>query len=218
MECGGFPKPALQLMEDGSIKQENYDEIYSWFRGDMLKLGRSEEISKALISRILETLTTRVAFHSIGNYIGVSHRIVREYVEEMKNLMYADFCYQLDLQKKLPVFRKEKKIYFTDPFIARTFEKKILGKTVAGETKMAEMIAFNSLKAVSRDVFIIASDGETDFWADGKKMEVKWSERVSPRKDTIILSKKDYNPKASVYPLPIFVLHKFKERGEISEI
>jgi len=211
MECGGFPKPALQLIEEGRIKEENYDEIYSWFRGDILKLGRSEEISKALISRVLETLTTLVAYNSIGNYIGVSHRIVREYIEELKNLMYADFCYQIDLQKKLPIFRKEKKIYFTDPFVVRTFEKKIIGRRVIDESKMAEMIAFNTLKSINKEVFVIKDNGETDFWVDSKRFEVKWAEKTSSRKNTTILSKKDYNPNTSVFQLPIFILNYLKK-------
>ncbi len=215
MECGGFPKPAFQLMEEGGIRQENYDEIYSWFRGDMLKLGRSEEISKALISRLLETSTTLIAYNSIGNYIGVSQRIVREYIEEMKNLMYADFCYQIDLGKNLPIFRKEKKVYFTDPFIVKAFEKKILGKEIVNESKLAEMIVFNSLKAVNENVYVIKTDeSETDFFAGGDRIEVKWSEKIEPRKGTIVLGKKEYNPKKSFFPLMIFILHYLKNKGK----
>ena len=104
MECGGFPKPMFELMEEGRIKEENYEAIYSWFRGDMLKLGKSEEISKALISRLLETMTTPISYNSIGNYIGITHRIVREYIETLAILLYADFCYQVDIQKNIPIF------------------------------------------------------------------------------------------------------------------
>lgn len=207
IECGGFPKPMFQLMEEGSIKEENYEAIYSWFRGDMLKLGKSEEISKALISRLLETMTTFVSYNSLGNYIGISHRIVREYIEAMQQLLYLDFCYQIDLQKNIPIFRKEKKVYVTDPFILRTFEKKILGKSVVNESKMAEMIVFNMLKRRDNKVYVIKSNGETDFYADKMKIEVKWTENVAGKEDTIVLSKKKYNPENKIFPLYIFILH-----------
>lgn len=216
LRCGGFPKPAFQLMEGGRISQDNYDDIYSWFRGDMLKLGRSEEISKALISRLLETSTTLVAYNSIGKYIGVSHRIVREYIEEMKNLMYLDFCYQVDLNKNMPVFRKEKKIYFSDPFIVRTFENKVFGKEIVGEPKMAEMAAFNALRSRNKDVYVIKTDdSETDFFAGGERIEVKWSERPAPRKGAIVLGKKEYDPKNSIFPLTIFLLNYLKTRKPV---
>ncbi len=210
MECGGFPRPMFQLMEEGMIKEDNYDAIYSWFRGDMLKLGKSEEISKALISRLLETMTTLVAYHSLGNYIGISHRIVREYIEAMQQLIYVDFCYQIDLEKKLPIFRKEKKVYFTDPFIVKTFERKILGKSVIDESRFAEMIVFNSLKLKGDKVFVMKFNGETDFWIKEEKIEVKWSENVKGREDIVVLSKNVFDAERKIFPAHIFILYYLK--------
>lgn len=212
MECGGFPKPMFQLMEDGAINHENYEELFSWFRGDMLKMGKSEEISKALIARLIETIATPVAYNSVGNYVGISHRIAREYIETMKSLMYMDFCYHIDAVKKIPIFRKEKKMYFLDPFIVKMFEKKIIGKEITDESKMAELIAFNSLKQLNQNVFIENTNGETDFFVDGERFEVKWREQPKPRKNTVILTKKDYNPGDMLVPLPVFILYSLKKQ------
>lgn len=214
MKCGGFPKPMFQLMEENIIKEENYDIIYSWFRGDILKLGKSEEISKALISRLLETMTTFVSYHSLGNYVGISHRIVREYIEAMQQLMYVNFCYQIDLEKNLPIFRKEKKVYFSDSFIVSTFEKMILGKSVIDESKMAEMVVFNSLKRLAKNVYVIKLNGETDFYndVDKSRIEVKWSNKIRARKETILLSKGKYIPEKNIFPVPIFILYYLHNR------
>lgn len=129
----------------------------------------------------------------------------------LKNLMPVDFCYQIDTAKKQPIFRKEKKEYFTVPFIARTIEKKVLGKDVMDAPKMAETIVFDSLKTVHNDVYVINSgEEETDFYAEGKNIEVKWSDRPKARRDTVVLSKKEYNPKDLIFPLPVFLLWHLK--------
>lgn len=205
MKSGGFPRPAFELMEKHRVNEECFEEIYSWFRGDALKLGKSEEIMKALISRVIETFTTLISYNSLANYVGVNHRIIREYIETLKNLMHVDFCYQIDINKKIPIFRKEKKIYFTDPFILKTFERNIIGKEIVDESKIAELIAFNSF-ASYRIVYVYKYDKEVDFFVDGKRIEVKWSEKVEERKNTIVLTKKVYDPEKRIYPLPVYIL------------
>ena len=205
MVTGGFPKPALELAEEGHIREETYGEIFSWFRGDALKLGKSEEIMNSVVGRLLETLSTQISYYSIAGHVDVSHWIVREYIETLKALMYLDFCYQFDPFKKLTLFRKEKKFYFSDPFVVRTFEKKIIGRSIIDESKMAELIAFNCLKR-SDDVHVLKRDGETDFLSKNKKFEVKWREKPKPRKGCMVLTKKEFHPDKNIMPLPLFLL------------
>jgi len=211
MESGGFPKPAFELSEGGKIPWETYEEIYSWFRGDILKLGKSEEIMKGLIIRLLQTLSTPISYHSIGKWIGITHRIVREYIETLKNLMYLDLLYQIDLGKMIPLIRKEKKIYFTDPFIVRALEKTVVGRKIVDESKMAELIAFNTFK-LARNIYFLKRNMETDFLVNSVKIEVKWQEKTTPRKGTIILSKKDYNKEKNIFPLPLYLLWFLKKK------
>ena len=71
--------------------------------------------------------------------------------------------------------------------------------------------ALTLLKSINKEVFVIKDNGETDFWVDSKRFEVKWAEKTSSRKNTTILSKKDYNPNTSVFQLPIFILNYLKK-------
>lgn len=211
MESGGFPGPAFDLIEKGKINEKSYEEIYSWFRGDILKLGKSEEIMKALISRLLETLTTPVSYNSLGNYVGVTHKIIRKYLETLKMLIYLDFCYKTDPQKMIPAFRKEKKFYFIDPFMVKVFEKNISGKSIVDESRLVELTVFNTLNLCGK-VFISESirGKETDFLFNGEKIEVKWVEKSRERKDTVVLSKKDYHPEKNIYPVPVYIIWMLK--------
>jgi hypothetical protein len=217
MCSGGFPKPALELIEEGEVKEDTYEEVYSWFRGDTLKLGKNEEIMKALILRVLETLTTLVSYNSLAGFVGVNHRIIREYIETLKNLMYLDFCYQIDINKRTPIFRKEKKIYFSDPFIVKCFEKNVVGKKIVDESKMAELIAFNTFTRKEK-VYVYKYDKETDFFVEDKKIEVKWSGKVKSRKGTIVLTKDVYDQEKRTYPLPIFLLFYLKLQPRTTEL
>lgn len=203
-ESGGFPMASSQLAELGVIKSQVYDEIYSWYRGDILKLGRSEEIMSAVISKLLISETTPLSYLKIASYSGVSHRIVREYIETLRELFYLDYCRMLDPSTGMPAFRKEKKFYFTDPLITHTFEHKILGRRIIGMDRLAEQNLYATLRRHCK-IYYQRWDGETDFTDGRTRWEVKWGEKPKPRRETLTLTRTQYNPEKDIAPLPVYL-------------
>jgi len=57
-----------------------------------------------------------------------SHVTVSEYLETLQSLLLANNLHQVDLNKQLPVFRKERKCYFIDPFLYNVFKGYTFGK------------------------------------------------------------------------------------------
>ncbi|MHA1595664.1 MAG: hypothetical protein ACTSXJ_09330 [Candidatus Baldrarchaeia archaeon] len=98
----------------------------------------------------------------------------------------------------VPLLRKEKKVYLTDPFIVRILERYVVGRKVVDESRMTELVTFNVLSSAG-SVYFVKRDSETDFMMDREMIEVKWRERVEPRRGVLVLSKKEYDPESALY-------------------
>lgn len=201
LDCGGFPKAFFELMEEGKIKEETYDTYWRWLIHDIAKLEKSEKIATGVLIGILKNYSTKFSLSSIAKEVEIgSHVTVREYLELLENLFAIRNFYTFDLNKRIVIFRKMKKAYFTDPFLFHVFQRKILGKrTVEDYGKIVEGVIVEALIRRIKDKLKIGfyhNRKEVDICFENFGIEVRWQEKVSSKdfpnvgiKNKILVSK-----------------------------
>ena len=112
---------------EGFHNKENIDnalyEIYiRSLIGDLARWGYQENIAKQIIRSALNKMTTRVSLNSIAkeNEIG-SHNTVSSYLKSLEDSYVLNTFYQFDLNHRTARYKKERKLYFVDPFIYHAF-------------------------------------------------------------------------------------------------
>lgn len=118
---GGFPAVFNEYYKTKLISSDTYKIYYSWILGDMHKLGKSENITGAIISKLLTSLTTPLSYYKIAKQTSLaSHTTVSEYLELLERLfaVFKTDCF-LIAQKRADL-KKNRKFYFYDPFILFT--------------------------------------------------------------------------------------------------
>lgn len=121
---GAFPLSINEFHTGKEIPDYIY-EIYSrWVIGDIVKWGKQEKILKQTLRTAILKQSTAVSFDSFAKDAEIkSHKTVSAYVEDLENMFVFLVIYFLDLNKKIPDFNKNKKIYFFDPFIYHIFNR-----------------------------------------------------------------------------------------------
>jgi len=153
-----------------------------------------------------------------------SHVTVREYLEAFEDLFMSKSVFPVSGKKY--VFRKERKVYFNDPFLYSLFAKKMNIVDRERESKAVEGIVCNHLyrfanrgKTISEPKTAIgfySGKREVDFVLGDVGVEVKWQNEVSKAnfpdvglKNKILLSKKTFEAESrggiSTLPLSIFL-------------
>ncbi len=110
LEVGGFP-----LSVNRHITAEQA--LITSLEGEVLRSGKSLQLVKEVIGSIMKKAPSPVSFSVIGSDIGVSYKTVQEYVELLRGLFVLDMALFKENGIK---WRKERKFFFLDPFMART--------------------------------------------------------------------------------------------------
>ncbi len=225
---GGYPDAIFDYMSNGKVSDDIYDIHWNAFISDVSKSGKSIEIATAVVYGILQSYSSRISLSSIARMQGVkSHVTVREYIEAFSDLFMAKSIFPVS--GKRYAFRKERKVYFNDPFIYAMLAKKLGFVDANSEPKIVEGILhshlhrfINSDKSLAEPETAIgfySGKREVDFVFGGFGLEMKWQNDVAesdfpdyPFKKRILLSKKTldagkkgYNG-VDIVPLPLFLL------------
>jgi predicted AAA+ superfamily ATPase len=176
LETGGYP---ISINKDPTAELQ----LISAIENEILRAGKSLELMKGIISSIFKKAPSPLSFSTIGNELGISYKTVQEYAEIAKRLFILDFAYYKERNVK---WRKERKFFFLDPFLAKTFciwcDEKFL------ESALYEWVVQSHLLRKFGSVYYYRNSFEIDCIADNLKVEVKAGKphRKYP-KDVIIL-------------------------------
>ncbi|MEM4721134.1 MAG: ATP-binding protein [Candidatus Methanomethylicaceae archaeon] len=122
LKCGGFPLSIKSLFERGKIIEEVVITYLSWIKGDIMKLRRSEAITKRVLKALIEKVPSTLSYHSIAKEFEVpSHKTVFQHINLLEKLFLVKVLNFIDPNKGIEVFRKQKKIHFLDPFLYEIF-------------------------------------------------------------------------------------------------
>lgn len=124
---GGFISAINDLAEKKKIELNKYSEYLNWTLGDLAKLDRRESVARSIIAEIIKTAASSLGWDTIAKKVAVSHVTVGEYAEILELIFILKTVYQIDLNSGLLELKKNKKIYFIDPFIFWSFYGWVMG-------------------------------------------------------------------------------------------
>ncbi len=114
MKVGGFP---LSINSDSSAGNA----LIKSFIGEIIRLGRRPSLAMSVLGSLFRKAPSSVSYSSIGRDVGISYKTARDYLEVLDGLMIlgqAPF-----MEGKQVKWRKEKKFFIRDPFLALTLSR-----------------------------------------------------------------------------------------------
>ena len=197
LTTGGFPLSVNLFFSRGHISSYVYQLYLSWIEGDIGRAGKLERNLYQIMSRILAHISTGISWYGLSRESGIaSHATVQEYVEILERMYVLLPVPFIDLAKKLPMYRKNRKLYFQDPLIFHCFSGKNSGigdnfftecqrflNDPANESKLVESVVGMHIFQHYKNCFYWQGQKEIDFIAkkgsELKFFEVKYQEKVS---------------------------------------
>lgn len=127
---GGVPRPINEFFSKNSIDNSTYEIYIRSLVGDLARWQIQERFAKQVIRSVSNKLTTAISWQSIAKETDIgSHNTVVKYIEILENSFVLSTLYQIDFTKKIVDYKKEKKIYFNDPFIFHSLRAWVSGQT-----------------------------------------------------------------------------------------
>ena len=112
LELGGFPR---SINKDPTFLEDFVKSV----EREIARVGKSYRIAREVLFQVMLKAPSPMSYASIAKQLGVSHITVREYLELMEELFILKIAYHKE--GKRINFRKEKKVFFRDPFMLRAF-------------------------------------------------------------------------------------------------
>ena len=185
LDVGGYP---ISINKDQNAEIQ----LISAIENEILRAEKSLELMKGIFSSIFRKAPSPLSFLTIGNDLGISYKTVQDYADVAKRLFIFDLAYYKEKNIK---WRKEKKFFFLDSFLAKSLsiwcDEKFL------ESALYEWVVQSHLLRRFGNVYYYRNSFEIDCIANNLKLEVKVGKphRKYP-KDVIILDEDN---------LPIFL-------------
>jgi len=232
LAVGGFPLAINLFYSQNYISSFAYQIYLNWIEGDIGRVGKSERNLYQIMSRVLTHLSTGVSWHSMSKEAGIaSNKTVQEYIELLERMYVLYTIPFIDLSSKLPKYRKNKKIAFTDPLIFHCFSGSEKGISDSffhtslkylddsnQQGKLVESIIGRHIVHKFNNIYYWQGKKEIDFVVHQKNklrfFEVKYQEKVSTnefewfckqfsKKDNlIVVTKKDIDDKHQIKLIP----------------
>ena len=232
LKTGGLPKPIYEYKEKKQISSGTYELYVNWILGSLARLNKRESIFRSLVKGIVSSYTSQVSLNALAKDFQIpTHTTVETYLELLNQLLLTNLLYHVDPKTKTPQFRKNKKIYFQDPFFYSVFKGFTYGKyqdySQADEEKVIEGLVCQELAStfrtgpgISGGLWYFAGKKETDFVLRNDDslvgIEVKWKSSAESKdfnnrfvfRERLLLSKTTLSYDDSVYiiPLSLFLL------------
>lgn len=214
LKTGGYPVAIEQ-----EIKKEELplDLVIKDTLGTIEKEGLSVEILNRIIPQLLLELTTKVSYSKLAKSLGIDTVTLIKYIETLERSFILREIQFFD-GKIYP--KKEKKFYFSDPFIIKAFENYYALKE-REEGKIVESIVGESLAKWLEDPFRIQWKNQIGYSKERKKeidflikkdekilkIEVKYKETIGefPENIDFILTKDEFEITKKPYKIPVSI-------------
>lgn len=166
---GGFPLVVNEFFSNTVIPDYVYELYAKWVIGDIVKWGKQEKILIQLLKSIILKQSSAISWDSLSKEAEIkSHKTVSSYVENLENMFVLLVLYFLELNKKVPNFSKNKKIYFFDPFIYHVFNKRIYFKENEINSALVEATVTVNLARLTYDGLF----PNVYYWKNKKEVDV----------------------------------------------
>lgn len=176
LKSGGFP---LAINQDPTAEEQ----FIAAFETEILKTRHNLQLIKEILASILRKAPSPLSFSTVGRDVGVSYKTVQEYIESLRRIFILEMA---RYKEKKIVWRKERKFFFIDPFIANTLSL-WCGEEYLESAFYEWLVQLHLLRKFG-SVFYYRNRFEIDCISNGLKIEVKVGKphRKYP-KDVLIL-------------------------------
>lgn len=114
---GGIPRVIDEHLRTGKISEGVYRTYVDVVVGDLSKWNKRESYLRQVLRRIIESAGNPVGWNTLKQGTDIaSHNTVADYVDTLKDSFVVFYLSFYDISRKIPLYQKEKKIHFYDPF------------------------------------------------------------------------------------------------------
>ncbi|MFX0206469.1 MAG: AAA family ATPase, partial [Candidatus Hodarchaeota archaeon] len=115
---GGVIKAIDTYLGEGIIPITVFNDYKEFILGDFLKAGMNEDYLIQILTQLLETHTTPIGWETLKKQTTIGSRdTVSKYVNHLQYSYIVSIIKSLKHEKNTPDYQKNKKVYFSDPFI-----------------------------------------------------------------------------------------------------
>ncbi len=173
---GGFLASAYKGGDPLTAVYETYkDAVLS----DLAKLGRDERYFKEIMRAVVEKYASRISENSVARETSAgSHNTVASYLDISEKLFLIRTVYRVEWEANYkPLFRSNKKVYFTDPLLYRVMKLYALGDGRLAEEELPKLlegvVGEHILRRYRAGYAVMKSGKEVDFLVGDTAVEVK---------------------------------------------
>src|SRR5690606_6495603 len=124
---GSFPAAVEDCLRAGRVTPETVEMLWEIVAGDVRDLERSSISTLKLLERVGRSLGAPLAWQSLGEDMDVSPPTARSYIELLSESFMLLTVYAYAMDGRGPSARKQRKVYFIDPLLARVPQLMIPG-------------------------------------------------------------------------------------------
>ncbi len=177
LRTGGFPISILEYAKTGAVRKSVSDYL-NWLKADWWRVRRSDSYMKEVISYIISARLSPISWYSLAQATSIgSPHTAEAYVETLENLLVAKRLNLISPEGRV-IYRKNKKVHFTDPLIYTAFSE--FSRTELVEEQVVESVVASHLARMF-EVYYWRNGTEVDMIAlvEGRQIgfEVKWGKR-----------------------------------------
>lgn len=186
LQHGGYLTAIADWKREGEIHPSTYRTYAEWLRGDILKHNRQEKYLFEILQGLIRTYATPVSWQSLAKDMTIDHhKTVSDYLTILEDMHAVIILEALAEHTLRAAPKKNKKLYFYDPFIAHAVEAMLESGERVDTAALVETVAVAHYKRRHKDVFYIkGTKGEVDVaYIEDQTIypvEVKWTRQLRP--------------------------------------
>lgn len=199
---GGFPRVINEFHMNSTINEDVFMIYRSWLTSEIAKSDKKEFIAKSILERCLTSLGSDTSYNAFAQDTGIgSHNTVYDYLNFFESAYVLSVIYNFDIHQKKVNYKKNKKIYFNDPFIYAVIDAWLLGKPRQDysylknpiiKSQLIENLVFTKLLESYKDVYFNRDNYEIDFILKHYFIEVKYQNKIVPDDYAYLIKQKQH--------------------------
>lgn len=224
LKHGGIPRVINEYKMNKSIDVDIFEIYRSWIASEIAKCEKKEHLVKILFQRCINSLGRDTSYNAFAQDAGIgSHNTVYDYLDFLERAHILFQVFNRDIHTKKVSFRKNKKIYFSDPFIYSVIDFWLSAKQRQNfnyldnsieKSHHIENLVFLRLRQCFNDVYFYRNKNEIDFTTGEFLIEVKYQNKIIPddlkniknyQGKKIVISKNDlvYSKEHDLHIVPV---------------
>lgn len=187
---GGMPQAINEFSSRHSISDGTYSSFVSLIMKDIARWGGDEALARQVLWRVTETVATQVSPNALKDGTEIAdYRTVERYLNALKASYALEAVYRLDAARGQPFYRKERKIYFIDPFIFHACRGLLSGRDAFGASRaflesaemkgrLAEGVVCSHITRLAYGLApgpLFDASGAVFYWRSRKKRELDFA-------------------------------------------